>query len=111
MLKSVNVPDRLRQGKSPGISKKGVGVIKAFQSLKLKLSSRPDDLSNLPLKYVAVTNPPYRLMKRVRNYFTGRSQYIPAHDKSSSAVPNNCGVLFFHCSFSTLTFPIFSLNH
>ncbi len=32
-------------------------------------------------------------MKWVRNYFTGRSQYIRAHNKVSTTIPNNCGVL------------------
>ncbi len=41
----------------------------------------------------AATNPPYWLVKWVHNYFTGRSQYIWAHNKVSSMIPNNYGVL------------------
>ncbi len=45
------------------------------------------------LDKLAATNPPYWLVKWVHNYFTGRSQYIWAHSKVSSTIPNNCGVL------------------
>ncbi len=41
----------------------------------------------------AVTNSPNWLTKWVHNYFTGRSQYTRAHNKVSSTIPNNCGVL------------------
>ncbi len=45
------------------------------------------------LNKLAATNPPYWLVTRVHSYCTGRSQYIRAHNKVSSTIPNNCGVL------------------
>ncbi len=45
------------------------------------------------LDKLAATNPPYWLVKRVHNYFTGRSQYIRARNKAPSTIPNNCGFL------------------
>ncbi len=62
----------------------------------------------------AATNSPNWLTKWVHNYFTGRSQYIRAHNKVSSTIPNNCGVLqgaVLSRSFSPFILPIFSPNH
>ncbi len=67
---------------------------KGFKAVFLDFSNA----FNTPLRQglldkFAATNPPYWLVEWVHNYFTGRSQYIRAHNKVSSTIPNNCGVL------------------
>ncbi len=39
------------------------------------------------------SNPPHWLTKWIHNYLTGRSQYNRVNIKTSSVIPNNCGVL------------------
>ncbi len=42
---------------------------------------------------LAATIPPHWLVILVQGYFTGRSQYIRTHNKVSSTIATNCGVL------------------
>ncbi len=54
----------------------------------------------------ADTNPPYWQVKWAHIYFTGRSQYIRAHRKVSSTIPNNYGILQ-----GTVLSPFFFILH
>ncbi len=66
----------------------------AFKAVFLDFSNAFNTLPRQGLlDKFAATTPPHWLMKLIHNYLTGRSQYIRVNNKTSSAIPSNCGVL------------------